>query len=125
MVKSAFIKAQASSLIASLVDFLMTVMMVEWLRLYAVLGAAIGTISGGVVNFLLGRNWVFTGGSKPVLVQAFRYFLVWIGNFILNVAGMTLMIQVVHANYIFSKIFISLLVGFFYNYLLQGKFVFK
>ena len=50
--KSAFIKAQASSLIASAVDFLMTVMMVEWLRLYAVLGAAVGTISGGVVNFL-------------------------------------------------------------------------
>ena len=53
MVKTAFIKAQASSLIASLVDFLMTVMMVEWFRLYAVLGAAIGTISGGVDNFIV------------------------------------------------------------------------
>jgi len=125
MVKSAFIKAQASSLIATVIDFSMTVLMVEWVKLYAVLGAAIGTITGGLVNFLLGRNWVFTGGSKPVFVQAFRYFLVWVGNFILNIAGMTLMVQVVHANYIFSKILISLLVGIFYNYLLQGRFVFK
>lgn len=125
MVKLVFLKAQASSLIASAIDFLLTIFFVEVVQLKEVLAAALGTICGGVVNFTLGRNWVFKSGTKTVPVQAFRYLLVWIGNLILNIAGMTLMIHYVHANYIFSKILVSLLVGVFYNYLLQGKFVFK
>ncbi|HQS23267.1 GtrA family protein [Sediminibacterium sp.] len=125
MVKPVFIKAQASSLIASATDFAVTVFLVEVIHLLAIVAAAIGTITGGVVNFLLGRNWVFKAGSSPIPKQAFRYLLVWIGSFFLNIVGMAFMINLIHANYIFSKILISLLVGFFYNYLLQGKYVFK
>lgn len=125
MVKHVFLKAQASSLIASAIDFVLTIFFVEVVHLKEVLAAALGTISGGVVNFTLGRNWVFKSGTKSVQVQVFRYLMVWIGNLILNIAGMTLMIHYVHANYIFSKILVSLLIGFFYNYLFQKKYVFK
>jgi putative flippase GtrA len=125
MVKHVFIKAQAASLIASGVDFLMTVFFVEVLQLKAVLAAALGTISGGMVNFSLGRYWVFKSATKPIPMQALKYLVVWIGNLLLNIGGMTIMIHYVHANYMVSKILVSLLVGVFYNYLLQGKFVFK
>lgn len=125
MVKLVFFKAQASSVIATAIDFLLTIFFVEMVQLKEVLAAAIGTISGGAVNFTLGRNWVFKSRIKTIPVQAFRYFIVWIGNFILNISGMTLMIHYVNANYIFSKILVSLLVGVCYNYLLQGKYVFK
>jgi putative flippase GtrA len=91
----------------------------------AVLAGAIGTITGGVVNFTLGRNWVFKSGLQPIPIQAFRYIIVWIGNLILNVSGLAFMVNYMQANYIVSKVFISLLVGIFYNYLLQGKYVFK
>ncbi|OYY07843.1 MAG: hypothetical protein B7Y66_12000, partial [Sphingobacteriia bacterium 35-36-14] len=73
MVKPVFIKAQASSLIASATDFAVTVFLVEVIHLLAIVAAAIGTITGGVVNFLLGRNWVFKAGSSPIPKQAFRY----------------------------------------------------
>lgn len=125
MVKPVFIKAQAASLIASLVDFLMTVLFVEVVQLKEVLAAALGTISGGIVNFSLGRYWVFRSAAKPMPLQAVKYLVVWIGNLSLNIGGMTIMVHYVHANYMVSKILISLLVGVFYNYLLQGKFVFK
>lgn len=125
MVKQVFIKAQAASLIASGVDFLMTVLFVELVQLKEVLSAALGTISGGMVNFSLGRYWVFKSAEKPIPLQAVKYLVVWIGNLLLNIGGMTFMIHYVHANYMVSKILISLLVGVFYNYLLQGKFVFK
>jgi putative flippase GtrA len=125
MVKPVFIKAQVSSLIATATDFAITIFLVEIFHLLAIVAAAIGTITGGVVNFLLGRNWVFKAEAKPIPKQAFRYLLVWIGNFFLNIAGMALMVNLMHANYILSKILISLLVGVFYNYLLQGKYVFK
>ncbi|MFY8025379.1 MAG: GtrA family protein [Sediminibacterium sp.] len=125
MVKPVFIKAQASSLIASAVDFLLTIFLVEFIHLRAVLAGAIGTITGGIVNFILGRNWVFKSGLQPIPIQAFRYIIVWIGNLILNVSGLAFMVNYMQANYIVSKVFISLLVGIFYNYLLQGKYVFK
>lgn len=125
MVKPIFFKAQASSLIATATDFALTIFLVEVVHFVAIVAAAIGTITGGVVNFLLGRNWVFRAGAKPIPKQAIRYLLVWIGNFFLNIAGMALMVNLLDANYIFSKILISLLVGVFYNYLLQGKYVFK
>lgn len=125
MVKPVFFKAQVSSLIATAIDFALTIFLVEVIYVFEIVAAALGTITGGVVNFLLGRNWVFKAGAQPVPKQAFRYVLVWIGNFFLNIAGMTFMVNLMHANYIFSKIFVSLLVGVFYNYLLQGKYVFK
>lgn len=125
MVKPIFFKAQASSLIATVTDFALTIFLVEVVHFVAIVAAAIGTITGGVVNFFLGRNWVFKAGTSPIPKQAFRYLLVWIGNFFLNIAGMAFMVNFMHANYIFSKILISLLVGVFYNYLLQGKYVFK
>ncbi|HQS36123.1 MAG TPA: hypothetical protein PLC18_11975, partial [Sediminibacterium sp.] len=48
MVKPVFIKAQASSLIASATDFAVTVFLVEVIHLLAIVAAAIGTITGGV-----------------------------------------------------------------------------
>lgn len=120
-----FIRAQASSLISSATDFLVTVLMVEVFKLPPVAAGAIGTTTGGVLNFTLGRNWVFKSKEHSVPVQAFRYLLVWVGNLVLNVGGLALMVHVFKVNYVFSKILVSLLVGVFYNYVLQGKYVFK
>ncbi len=125
MVKPVFLKAQASSLIASLVDFSSTVLLAELLSWPKVAAGITGTIIGGMVNFMLGRYWVFNVSEKKIPVQAARYLLVWSGNFLLNTSGLAIMIYLFNANYIFSKIFVSLLVGFTYNYFLQKKFVFK
>jgi putative flippase GtrA len=54
-----FVKAQASSFIASIFDFLTTVVCKEFFYLWYVTATLLGTIVGGALNFFLGRVWVF------------------------------------------------------------------
>lgn len=120
-----FVKAQASSFIASLFDFLTTVVCKEFFYLWYVIANIIGTIVGGVTNFALGRIWVFHGEKKGgVPQQVFKYILVWAGNAFLNTGGVFLVTHYIGLSYIISKVIVSLIVGFSYNYILQKKFVF-
>ncbi|MEO5594796.1 MAG: GtrA family protein [Chitinophagaceae bacterium] len=120
-----FLKAQTSSLIASAADFLVTVLLVELTGTRIILASVEGTISGGIINFIINRSWVFGEGEKKTQVQIVRYALVWGGNLVLNASGMYLITHYTSLNYIISKIVISIMVGVFYNYFLQKRFVFK
>jgi putative flippase GtrA len=120
-----FLKAQTSSLIASAMDFLITVLLVELTGIRIILASAEGTLSGGIINFIINRSWVFREGDKKTQVQIFRYTLVWAGNLVLNISGMYVITHFTSLNYVISKIFISVLVGVLYNYFLQKRFVFK
>ena len=123
-----FLKANLSSSIASLVDYLVTILLVSFFRIDIVIASATGTICGGIINFLIGRYWVFvskTEKSDKVSGQAFRYAIVWLGNLILNTGGVFVFTKVLRIHYAISKIVVSLIVAFGYNYILQKKFVFK
>ena len=120
-----FLKAQASSLISSAVDFLITVMLKELFGVWYLAAAVIGIICGGITNFLLGRIWVFSSEDKAVGPQAFKYSVVWGGNFLLNVGGVYLFTDIFGIKYWISKVTVSLIVGIGYNYVLQKFFVFK
>lgn len=120
-----FVKAQTASLVASAVDFLVTVLVVELLGLWYLFGAVIGTVSGGLAHFSLGRAWVFKASDKYIPTQLFKYFMVWNGSLLLNASGVYVITNYGGANYIYSKIITSLLVGFFYNYIIQKRYVFK
>lgn len=120
-----FLKAQASSLISSAVDFLVTVTLKEIFGIYYLTASVIGVISGGVTNFLLGRNIVFSSKEKSVETQAFRYIVVWLGNLALNTLGVYLFTSVLNIEYRISKILVAIIVGLSYNYVLQKFFVFK
>lgn len=133
-----FLKAQASSLTASIVDFTATIVLKEVFHIWYLAASVLGTITGGIVNFLINRNWVFeTGNNHKVIVteygdknrhvrlQAVRYLLVWTGNLGLNAAGVYLITHYCGVSYMISKIVVSLVVGISYNYLLQKRFVFS
>ncbi|AKD04226.1 GtrA family protein [Pontibacter korlensis] len=120
-----FVKAQAASIAASAVDFLVTIIAVELFGLWYVAGTVMGTVSGGITHFMLGRTWVFRAADKSIPRQAIKYFLVWKGSLLLNATGVYLITHYGGINYIYSKIFMSLLVGFFYNYIIQKKYVFR
>ncbi len=120
-----FLKAQVASLTASLVDYLSTMIGVEVFGLYYVWSSICGTVIGGVTNFSMGRVWVFEATEKKAPAQMFKYLLVWTGNLALTTSGVYIVTHYVGLSYIVSKIAVSILVGFFYNYLLQKKFVFK
>ncbi|MGY4538322.1 putative flippase GtrA [Mucilaginibacter sp. UYNi724] len=121
-----FVKAQASSFIASLIDFLTTIVCKEVFLIWYVTASFIGTIGGGVANFALGRSWVFKKKKKEkaIPLQAFKYLLVWCGNLALNTLGVFLVTHYIKLDYKISKIVVSFTVGITYNYFLQKKFVF-
>jgi putative flippase GtrA len=120
-----FLKAQTASIGATFIDYLVTVMAVELLGSWYVLANMLGTVSGGITHFTLGRNWVFQSESAEVTSQAFRYFLIWCGSLSLNALGVYLITHYGGISYIISKAITSVTVGIGYNYVLQKSFVFK
>jgi putative flippase GtrA len=120
-----FIKAQAASFTATVVDFTITVLLKEVFHCWYLVASIIGTVSGGVVNFLINRSWVFLANNKRIHFQALKYILVWIGNLVLVSGGVFVLTNYGGFSYIVSKITVSLIVGIFYNYVLQKRFVFK
>lgn len=123
-----FLKAQAASLIASAADYIITVSLVQLtgatpslVSLASVEGAA----CGGIINFIINRSFVFSEGRNRPRVQIMRYILVWTGSVLLNASGMYLVTYFTSIDVKISKILVSLLVGIFYNYFLQKRFVFK
>jgi putative flippase GtrA len=119
-----FVKAQASSFIASTFDFLTTVVCKEFFYLWYVTATLLGTIVGGALNFVLGRVWVFDGKEKGIPQQVLKYLVVWGGNSILNTSGVFFVTHYTGLSYIISKVLVSISVGVSYNYFLQKKFVF-
>ena len=120
-----FIKAQAASLTATFVDFSVTIILKELAGSWYLLASVLGTICGGMVNFRMNRRWVFSARDRKVQTQAVKYVLVWIGNLVLVSAGVFFLTHYGGISYLVSKIAVSVLVGFFYNYTLQKRFVFK
>ncbi|MBB5637877.1 putative flippase GtrA [Pedobacter cryoconitis] len=119
-----FVKAQVASLSASIIDFLTTLVCTQVFHVWYVLGSVIGTTAGGMVNFMMGRNWVFGAKERNINHQIFKYIIVWVGNLLLTTAGVYLVTHYLHVNYILSKIIVSCTVGIGYNFLMQKKFVF-
>ncbi|TSD66506.1 GtrA family protein [Inquilinus sp. KBS0705] len=119
-----FVKAQASSIIATIFDFLTTIVCKEFFYLWYVIASLIGTISGGVTNFALGRVWVFKSKDETIPKQVIKYMAVWLGNLALTTAGVFLVTHYIGLSYIISKALVSVVVGVSYNYFLQKRFVF-
>lgn len=120
-----FLKAQAASAAGTGVDFLVTITCVEVLHSWYLLGTVLGNAAGGLVNFYLGRYYVFQARQQQAEAQGVRYFFVWVGSMVLNAAGVYLFTQLLHLNYVYSKVIVSLVVGVGFNYFLQLYFVFK
>ncbi|MEO8171903.1 MAG: GtrA family protein [Sediminibacterium sp.] len=119
-----FIKAQAASLTASIVDFAVTFLL-KVIFHWSMLASVLGTVSGGVVNFTMNRSWVFKAHNGKIHFHVMKYLLVWIGNLLLVTGGVYVLTKKLGLDLLISKIGVSLVVGFFYNYILQKKFVFK
>jgi len=120
-----FIKAQLNSVISTLVDFVVTLLLAEVFGLWYLGSSICGALAGGICNFILGRSWVFNARGAKVQAQLLRYVLVWAGSIFLNTAGLWLFTEIFGIRYILSKIIITVAVGIGYNFVLQKTFVFK
>jgi putative flippase GtrA len=121
-----FLKAQASSILATAVDFVVT----RWLSWLAGLewsfGAnMLGSTAGGITNFLFNRQLVFGKENGTIGWQAFKYLIVWMGNLLLNASGVWLLIYYTAWPPMICKAIVAVLLAVGYNYGMQKRFVFK
>ena len=120
-----FLKANVASLSACFCDYLITILLVKFLYTDPLLGGIAGTIFGGIVNFAIGRYWVFKAQNDAMSLQGKRYLLTWTGNFILNALGLYVLIKLLNNQYMIAKVATSIVVAVAYNYPIQKRYVFK
>lgn len=120
-----FLKVNIASLSASFCDYLVTLLLIKFLYADPLLGGVLGTIAGGIINFLIGRYWIFKAHNGHIGLQGKRYFLAWTGNLILNVVGLYVLIKLFDVQYMVAKIATSIFIAVVYNYHIQKKYVFK
>ena len=82
-----FIKAQLSSYVASLVDFLVTILLVKLSGLFYLYATFLGSVVGGMVNCAINYGWVFHADDCKKTHVALKYLFVWGGSILLNTWG--------------------------------------
>lgn len=120
-----FLKANIAAIVASFCDFSITFFFKQICRIDAVLASILGTIVGGIINFLIVRIWVFRSIQTPFFHQGKKYLLTWFGNLVLNSVGVYVLIKMMGVHYLFAKIATATIVAVGYNYPVQKKYVFK
>jgi putative flippase GtrA len=120
-----YLKAQASSLVASATDFGVTIIAVNLFGWWYLSASITGTVTGGAVNFYVNRKWVFESTSTAIKWQILKYILVWTGNLIIVTAGVFMLTHFFNLNYVLAKVLSSVLTGVSYNYIMQKQFIFS
>ena len=131
-----FLRAQLSAQFATLADFILTYVCFEWFGIYYVLATSIGAITGGITNCIINYKWAFATKDCQFKWVFFKYILVWIGSFILNVGGVYLLVEFMQDNthlwerasgfyLIIAKVIVSIIVSVGWNYVLHRYFVFQ
>ena len=115
-----------SAMSATALDFTVLTTLKEVFGVYYVLATALGAISGGVLSFLLGRNWAFFNKENNIFGQAGRYVIANWSSIALNTSGVYLLTEVISNNhYLISKVIVASCVGLFFNFPMQRYFVFR
>ncbi len=120
-----FYRYNVVAVIATAVDFLVLVVLTEFLGLWYFFSAIIGAITGGITSFLLERNWAFMKKNKKLSTQAMKYIVVWITSIILNTIGLYILVEYSDIQYIFAKIIVSILIGIGFNFFTHKYYIFN
>jgi putative flippase GtrA len=122
--RAALLRHQAGSVVATIVDYSLMITVVSLLGAAPELGTAVGAACGGVVNFILGRRWIFRATEGRSASQAGRYALVSFGSLLLNTAGVHVLASRLQVGYVAVRVVVSLTVSLFWNFPMQRTFVF-
>lgn len=120
-----FLKYQIAAILATIIDFIVLILLTEIFHVWYVYSTAIGAFAGAFTNFNLCRYWAFTKSKNNYINQVYKYILVSVGSLILNTISVYLLTDIGNINYTFSKIIAAITIALFYNYTLQKYFVFK
>ena len=120
-----FLKSELSSLSSSIVDLSVFTLCSVVFHCNIVVSTSAGVIVGGVVNFLMNRNFAFKSFEQKKSHQVLRYLVVWCGSLMLNTYGTYLFVETLGINKFVSRLSVGLIVRFVWNFPLLKYFVFK
>lgn len=120
-----FLRTQAASLVATILDFALTVLLVDIFGVWYALANVVGNVSGAMINFTIGRFWAFEATGKPVTSQVWKYILVWLGYVVINFLSLIIIKASFGVDYRIAKLLVALVLSVTYNYPLQKSFIFK
>lgn len=119
-----YIKANMAAIAASLLDFALVFVLVQWARMNVSAATAVGMVCGGALAFVLGRGWAFEATSGAAGGQVFRYALVWVGNIVFSTILVGWVAGWHGVHFMVARVGVSVVMGLTYSYFLQRLFVF-
>lgn len=132
-----FLRSVVSSQAASWVDLGTSVLLV-WIGLSSWIATPVGAVLGGIVNCCLNYKYTFHAQGVSPRAVAVKYAMVWFGSLTLNTVGTSLLAMLLDhwgilgamgftdlGNFATARLVVSLLVSWFWNFLLQRNFVYK
>lgn len=121
---SSFYRSQAVSLVATAIDFSVTIFLKEIVGIVYIVAHAKGLICGGFIQFTMNRRWTFKNDSKTNKMIR-RFVIVWTANFLLNTSLVWCLTHFLQWDFIVSKVTISTVLAVSINFFLQKEYVFK
>lgn len=132
-----FLRSIVSSQAASIIDLALGFVLFSWCGLDAFVSTAIGAVAGGAVNCAINYKFTFHADGCPWAAVIIKYAMVWIGSLLLNSFGtawltsafenwhlLAVLGVTTKGCYAAARIIVSLLVSWFWNFLLQRYFVY-
>lgn len=135
-----FLRSAVSSQASGWVDLIVGFVMFQWIfnQHLSWLATGIGVVAGGIVNCIICYKFTFRAENVPWKAVVVKYALVWIGNLILNSGGTEILYMLLKkwhiledlgfkpaGYYTAARIVMSLLVSWFWNFVLQRNFVYR
>ncbi|WP_321439210.1 GtrA family protein [uncultured Bacteroides sp.] len=124
-----FTKAQVSSGIGGIVDYIIMILCTELLNIHYTISIAIGGIIGAIINFSLNKTWTFQSKTSSYKYSSRRQFsrfaIVVINSIALKAAGTYYFTTFYRIDYEISRIITDLIVSIVFNYTLQRHWVFR
>ena len=120
-----FFRFARTSLLATLIDFLIGYGLTAAALTSLIVATIIGSVVSIVFGFYLNKFWVFRDKrSAETTTQFVRYAAVAAGNTALNTAGVWAMVAVGMTNYWLIRVLVGTAVFVFYSYVVTKAFVF-
>lgn len=120
-----FLRYNIVAIIATLADFLIFIILNSMINLWYVLSTFLSAIAGGMIAFILNRNWTFFSKNNNARIQIAKYMVVWGGSILLNTYGLYLLVENSTLYETTSKVIVSIFIGITYNFLLSKYYIFK
>lgn len=119
-----FLKFGITGVIGMVLDFSVTWLCKENLRLNKYVSNSLGFGSAVINNFLLNRYWTFAQNSQPFANQLLKFLLVSVTGLAINNLLLYLLVNNAKRNFYFLKLVVIGLV-FFWNFFANSLFTFN